>query len=78
MIFDDLGDAKNVFFISKGDKICNLAQNEFGQFWERFLPHFGCFWGAWGSLKLGKVGSKRGAKKTSIFETLFFPILADF
>ena len=78
MIFGDLGDAKSVFFIGRGDKICNLAKNEFGQFWDRFGRHFGCFWDAWGSLKQGKVGSRRGSKKSSIFETPFFLILADF
>ena len=29
MIFGDLEDAKNVFFIGTGDKICNRAENEF-------------------------------------------------
>ena len=77
MIFDDLGEAKSVFFIGRGDKICNLAENEFGQLWDRFWLHFGCFGGAWGSLKSGKVGSRRGSKKSSIFETPFFSILAD-
>ena len=77
MIFADLGDAKSVFFIGRGDKICNLAENEFGQLWDRFWLHFGCFGGAWGSLKSGKVGSRRGSKKSSIFETPFFSILAD-
>ena len=33
MIFDDLGYAKSVIFIGRGNKICNLAENEFGQFW---------------------------------------------
>ena len=51
MDFDGFGDAKSVIFIGKGDKICNLAENEFGQFWDRFLPHFGCFGGPWRSLK---------------------------
>ena len=78
MIFDDLGYAKSVIFVGSGDKLCNLAENEFGQLWDRFWPHFGCFWGAWGSLKCGKVGSRRGSKKSSIFETPFFSILADF
>ena len=36
MIFDGLGGAESVFFIGRGDKICSLAENEFGQFWDRF------------------------------------------
>ena len=33
MIFDDLGYAKSVFFMRRGAKICNQAENEFEQFW---------------------------------------------
>ena len=38
---------------------------------------FDLIWGAFRVPGGGKVGSKRGSKKTSIFETPFFPILAD-
>ena len=78
LILDDFEDAKCVYFIGRADKICILAKNELWQSWGRFWTHFGCFLGAWGSLKWGKVGSRRGSKKTSIFETPFFPTLADF
>ena len=46
MIFGVLGDAKSVFFIGRGDKISNLAEKEFGQLWDEFWFHFGCFGGA--------------------------------
>ena len=78
LILDDFEDAKCVYFIGRADKICILAKNELWQSQDRFWAHFGCFLGAWGSLKWGKVASRRGSKKTSIFESPFFPILTDF
>ena len=68
MLFDDFGDAKIMFFIGTGDKICILAKNELWQSLDGFLTHVGCILGARG----GKVGSRRGSKKTSMFATPFF------
>ena len=65
----------NVYFIGSADKICILAKNELWKSQDRFWSHFGCFLGAWGSLKWGTFGSRRVFKKTPIFEIPFFSIL---
>ena len=62
----------------KTQKSIKMSKNELRQSQDRFWAHFGCFLGAWGSLKWGKVGSGRGSKKTSIFKSPFFPTLANF
>ena len=72
LILDDFEDAKCVYFIGRADKICILAKNELWQSWDRFWTHFGCFSGGWGSLKWGKVGSRRGSKKRQFSRSLFF------
>ena len=77
MIFDGLGEGKRVFLIGKGNKICSVAKNEFGQ-WAVLGAILTSFWlllGCLGEPKMRQSRFQEGVEKNVDFRD---PLFSDF